>query len=111
MMLNAWVYLIAGGLGWVFGWWACDVNYHLQKEGVRAKHKAALDEKDAEIKRLRTQVAALIGRKDRLTATEVAQARTVAYPTTCCGDASHGCQATPDVKATDPLRYQSNRWK
>lgn len=54
-----------GGFAGRDTWW---VTKHEQKD-------AAAKEKDDEIKRLRTIVAAIIGREDRLTAAELVKAR------------------------------------
>lgn len=57
------IWLVLGAIiaAAVFGWGSCETHYHAEKETMKQKHAEALKERDEEIKRLRTQVANLIG--------------------------------------------------
>lgn len=47
--------------GCLMGWGACDTNYRARKEVVKNAHKREMDEVFDEVRRLRTQVAGMIG--------------------------------------------------
>lgn len=56
-----WFLLGALAAGCLMGWGSCDMHYLAHKDVIAKRHKEDLDEQFAEITRLRTQVANLIG--------------------------------------------------